>query len=70
MRIVPPGEVDIKSALDPLEELLAIDPNKEIFDEVDMEPWFRGKWKVRALTNTLNADFIGESYLLQGKSPY
>jgi hypothetical protein len=53
---VPPEEVEPEG--DPLEELLAEDPNSKIEAEVDMKPHYKTNWVVKALTSKLNEELI------------
>jgi XkdN-like tail assembly chaperone len=60
LKDVPPGEEDLTvgQPYDPLDELLNLDPNRVIEEEVDMSPHFTRPWRVKALSNELNAQLL------------
>jgi len=57
---VEAGHEDPKlhQSFDPLEELLSYDITKGLEAEVDMSPQFENKWRVKALSNDMNANLL------------
>lgn len=53
-----PATVD---RIDALEELLALDTDREIRQEVDMTPELKGRWVVQAMGNDLNQQLIEQA---------
>jgi hypothetical protein len=58
MITVSPEDEDHAIGLDPLEELLSIDLAKSMEEEIDLSPRFKTPWKVKAMSNEINAQLL------------
>ena len=64
---VPEGEEDqaLVNKIDALEELLSLDPEREIRTEVDMTPGLQATYVVQAMSNELHQQLMEESTYYQ-----